>query len=766
MSDPLLYTIGWICAIVPEFVPARLFLDEEHKDPVSVSKHDSNSYKLGRIGKHNFVIAVLPHGEYGLNSAATVARDMLHTFKNVKNDIRLGDIVVSSPGDGHGGVFQYDVGKSLHSGRFRTTGFLNKPPTALMTALNSLISDIEIKGNWLGDVIKKALRSKTLRQKYGRPDPESDKLFRSEIAYDADKTLTDHDPEDFVKRPKRDEGEDQVIHYGLIASANQVMKNPCKRDALAAEKNVLCFEMEAAGLVNHFPCLVIRGICDYSHSHQNKQWQGYAAMAAAAYAKALVCRLQQSRLEHERRILEIPQVVSLLENVKQGVSEIKTRVDHAILGELSVAAGAEYDTHHNEHDPTCHPKTRIDIIHEIERWASDAAGPRMYWLSGMAGTGKSTIARTVARKFDDMHMLAASFFFKRGEIDRSRASLLFSTIARQLVSHRQELLPFVLEAIRKTDNISSKSTREQFSKLILDPLHKARTGQRGKPKMLLVLDALNECSAEKDIETVVPLLATLVKCEGYDIKVFVKSRPELAIHYAFDRTKGLHEEIQLHRVSQDTISHDTGVFLRDELAQIKKAWNTRYPECSSRHLSVGWPGNDNLEVLVQMTNPLFIFAATACRFIRDHRYGDPDQQLSTLLRASKESGVNDKLGPTYLPALRQFRDGRTGLEKEQMLLRFRQIVGTIILLEESLSIVSIAGLLGVEEREVERVLGLLSSVIDVPRSPDSPVSLFHLSFREFLLGSGAEDFAIECTAAHRQITLGCLDLLSKRQPLR
>lgn len=384
----------------------------------------------------------------------------------------------------------------------------------------------------------------------------------------------------------------------------------------------------------------------------------------------------------------------------------------------------------------------------------------------MAGTGKSTIARTVARKFDDMHMLAASFFFKRGEIDRSRTSLIFSTIARQLVSHRQELLPFVLEAIRKTDNISSKSTREQFSKLIIDPLHKARTGQRGKPKMLLVLDALDECSAEKDIETVVPLLATLVKCEGYDIKVFVTSRPEIAIHYVFDRNKGLHEEIQLHRVSQDTISHDIDVFLRDELTQIKKLWNARHPDCSSRHLSVDWPGDENLEALVHMTNPLFIFAATACRFIRDHHYGDPDQQLSTLLRASKESGVNDKLGPTYLPTLRQFRDGRTGLEKERMLLRFRQIVGTIILLEESLSILSIACLVGVEEREVERVLGLLSSVIDVPRSPNSPVSLFHLSFREFLLGSGAEDFAIECTAAHQQIALGCLDLLSNRQPLR
>ncbi|TKW48955.1 hypothetical protein CTA1_11148 [Colletotrichum tanaceti] len=695
MSDPSLYTIGWICAIASEFVAARLLLDEVHEEPVSISRHDSNSYKLGRIGKNNVVIAVLPHGEYGLNSAAIVARDMLHTFENVrvglmvgigggapspKNDIRLGDVVVSSPKDGHGGVFQYDFGKSLQGGKFHTTGFLNKPPTALMTALNSLISDLEIQGNWLKDEIYQALKSNTLRQKYGQPDPDSDVLFRSEVTCDANNTAMDHGPGDFVERLKRKEGEGPVIHYGLIASANQVMKDSLKRDALAAERNVLCFETEAAGLMNHFPCLVIRGICDYSDSHKNKQWQGYAAMAAAAYAKALVCRLQTSRIEHERRIPEIPQIVSLLRNFKQDVSEIRTRVDRAILDKLSIAAGAEYDTHHNEHDPTCHPETRVDILQEIERWARSPAGPRIYWLSGMAGTGKSTIARTVARTFDDVHMLGASFFFKRDEVDRSRSSLLFSTISRQLVRHRPELLPFVLDAIAEADNISSKNIREQFTRLILDPLKRARFQQRERPKILLVLDALDECSVEKDIQTVVPLLATLVKCEGYDIKVFVTSRPELAIHYVFDRTKGLHEEIQLHKVSQDTISHDIRVFLRDELAEIREKWNASSSKQPSQQMSAGWPGQKSLDALVRMTSPLFIFAATACRFIQDRCYGNPEEQLSTLLRDAKESGVNDKLGPTYLPALRQFRDDRTGLERQHLLRRFRQIVGTIILL--------------------------------------------------------------------------------------
>jgi nucleoside phosphorylase len=114
------------------------------------------------------------------------------------------------------------------------------------------------------------------------------------------------DPSAIVPRPKRTNEEDNpAIHYGLIASANQLMKDAIVRDKLAAEKDVLCFEMEAAGLMNHFPCLVIRGICDYSDSHKNKEWQGYAAMAAAAYAKDLLCRIPPNKVEAERKISDI-----------------------------------------------------------------------------------------------------------------------------------------------------------------------------------------------------------------------------------------------------------------------------------------------------------------------------------------------------------------------------------------------------------------------------------------------------------------------------
>ena len=110
-----------------------------------------------------------------------------------------------------------------------------------------------------------------------------------------------------ISRPQRDEEEDEepVIHYGVVASSNQLMKDAVLRDKLAKEKDVLCFEMEAAGLMNHFPCLVIRGICDYSDTHKNKAWQGFAAMAAAAYAKDLLRQIALSKVEGERKIVEI-----------------------------------------------------------------------------------------------------------------------------------------------------------------------------------------------------------------------------------------------------------------------------------------------------------------------------------------------------------------------------------------------------------------------------------------------------------------------------
>lgn len=226
-----------------------------------------------------------------------------------KHDIRLGDIVVSAPRDGEGGVFQYDFGKTIQDQAFRHTRFLNQPPTILRTAVTGIRAQHKRKGHQLEEAIRLVLeKNPRLRQEYARPQPSTDRLFHPHVIHDSRGCVAfcARDPSYLVERQGRATFEDDpAIHYGLIASGNHVMKDAVIRDRLAAEKDILCFEMEAAGLINHFPCLVIRGICDYSDSHKNKEWQGYAAMAAAAYAKDLLSRIPPSKVEGEKRIVDV-----------------------------------------------------------------------------------------------------------------------------------------------------------------------------------------------------------------------------------------------------------------------------------------------------------------------------------------------------------------------------------------------------------------------------------------------------------------------------
>lgn len=435
-----------------------------------------------------------------------------------------------------------------------------------------------------------------------------------------------------------------------------------------------------------------------------------------------------------------------------------------MLNNLSIAEGAQHHDYHNQHEPRCHPGTRVDLLRGIQDWAEDRDDRRVYWLNGMAGTGKSTISRTLAESFSNLGILGGSFFFKRGEVDRSRGALLFTTLAIQLSRHRPELQLLMIDAIKQTDDISSRSISEQFEKLFLRPLEDSKhQGNKGSSSILIV-DALDECSAETDVLTFVHLLSDLARSEWARIKVFVTSRPELAIQYAFDPIEGRYQEIILQEVTQNVIAQDIRTFLTDELAEIRDEWNSRHRKDPSRRIASDWPSQTQFETLARLAEPLFIFAATSCRFLRDHAFGSPEEQLKTLIKTA-DSGINGRLGQTYLPALRQFRDNRPELERRKLLKRFRQIVGTIILLEEPLSSISIARLIGVEETDVFRVLTMLRSVIDFPETPGSPIRIFHLSFRDFLLSEEAESFAIGFQKTHRKIALHCVSLLAEREPL-
>ncbi|KAF7162442.1 hypothetical protein CNMCM5623_007733 [Aspergillus felis] len=297
------YTVGWICALPLEFAAARAMLDQVHPELPNIG-NDDNSYILGQICDHNIVIACLPSGVYGTTSAVTVASMMVSSFNRIRfalmvgigggvpsqrADIRLGDIVVSTPSHDSGGVVQYDVGKSLQGGIFKRTGAFNKPPALILRALSSLRASHMMDNSRIPEYLSEMVaRYPSLSTAFTHPGQQQDQLFEAQYEHtDGEATCDLCDPSWLVARPPRARS-DPVIHYGLIASGNSVIKSGKFRDKVAREYGVLCFEMEAAGDMDGFPCLVIRGICDYADSHKNKGWQGYAAATAAAYAKELL----------------------------------------------------------------------------------------------------------------------------------------------------------------------------------------------------------------------------------------------------------------------------------------------------------------------------------------------------------------------------------------------------------------------------------------------------------------------------------------------
>ncbi|RAH68862.1 5'-methylthioadenosine/S-adenosylhomocysteine nucleosidase family protein [Aspergillus aculeatinus CBS 121060] len=304
------YTVGWICALATELVAAAAMLDETYAPPAAFRQdpNDSNVYSYGRIGQHKIVVASLGAGMSGKAPASTTATNLLRSFPKIRfglmvgigggiparivedstDDIRLGDVVVSTPNGQYGGVVQYDHGKIVHEGQFVYAGSLGKPPAILLKAIQSVQKQHDMWGSsipqLLGEILKERPR---MAVKYRRPNTE-DHLYQAEYEHPADaKNCSRCDARHLVQRPAR-ESDEPVIHYGLIGSADRVMLHGPTRDKLRTEKNIICLEMEAAGLMDSFPCLVIRGISDYADSHKSDRWHGYASIVAAGYAKELL----------------------------------------------------------------------------------------------------------------------------------------------------------------------------------------------------------------------------------------------------------------------------------------------------------------------------------------------------------------------------------------------------------------------------------------------------------------------------------------------
>ncbi|MCJ1464442.1 hypothetical protein MMC07_003055 [Pseudocyphellaria aurata] len=458
-------------------------------------------------------------------------------------------------------------------------------------------------------------------------------------------------------------------------------------------------------------------------------------------------------------ILDIDQKIESVDkktdDLHQKTDSLHLKIDSA---KLPVARGACFDSHMEEHNARCLENTRLELQRHVAEWAKDKNGKSIFWLNGMAGTGKSTIARTVAQSFAENNQLGASFFFKKGGGDCNNAARFFTTIATDLMVRIPALIPGIRKAIDADPSISERALKIQFEKLILSLLLEIKPVSPQALGLVVVVDALDECDQEEDIREILRLLSRTRDIVPISLRFFLTSRPELHIRLGFTQmADGTYQDLILHEIPQQTIERDIARFLEHELGEIRKL----------RRLSPHWPSNGQIQALVDMAVPLFIFAATACRYIGDKR-SNPRKRLDILLQYNTASKVST-LDRIYLPILNQLFDDKDEGGKEERTSEFREIIGSIVVLQSPLSIASLAILLDTPKDDISCMLDLLHSILKIPDDENMPVRPLHLSFREFLLDPekhGKSPFWVDERETHQRLTSKCLLVMSSSKGLR
>ncbi|BAE61696.1 unnamed protein product [Aspergillus oryzae RIB40] len=383
---------------------------------------------------------------------------------------------------------------------------------------------------------------------------------------------------------------------------------------------------------------------------------------------------------------------------------------HVDLGKLEGAIDAGFESFSDRDEVECLLGTRTELLREIIEWALSPSSKSIFWLRGMAGTGKSTVSRTVARSAKNRNHLGASFFFKRGEADRGNAKKFFPTLTRQLILWKPELRPGVQKALDNDPDIASKSLREQFERLLLEPL--LGLDQRDQPPQntVIVIDAMDECEHDQDVRNIIRLLPRLQEVKSLCLRVFLTSRPELPISLGFSEIGNqVYQDLALHEIAKEVTEHDIQLFLRHRFTKIQL----------DRRVPQDWPGDGIIQELVKVSVPLFISAATVCRYIENPKW-EPKSRLAELLK--DQAKYVSKMDKTYLPILTRLLDDQESDEREQrqLLQEFQDTVGVIILLAVPLSINTLSSFLGIEVDQISNRLDSFRSVLSIPSDEKQP----------------------------------------------
>jgi hypothetical protein len=403
----------------------------------------------------------------------------------------------------------------------------------------------------------------------------------------------------------------------------------------------------------------------------------------------------------------------------------------------------------------CLRGTRKDVLWQIDRWLADKRDQRIFWLNGLAGIGKSTIAQTFAETSFADGKLGASFFCSRDFEDRSNLQMIFPTLTFQLAYRYPPFRRELLRALRENPDIGRESLCLQMEKLIVGPLKAARI------RTLIIIDALDECKDEEPASALLSILSRYMD-EIPNVKFFITGRPEPRIRSGF-RLKSLRpvtEVLKLHDVERSSVDNDIKRFFRTRLTDIAK---TR----SDCDFTEEWPSSHDIDILCKKAAGLFIYASTVIKFVAS-QYHLPTERLTLIISLPQSTAHEGKSGIDllYTQVLEQaFHDA--DLDEQELYSRFRLVVGAVLLAFHPLPRKTLSDLLrncGTPSH-ISNTLRSLHSLLLIPNSEFNTIRVFHKSFPDFLTDPGRckdERFFINPSVHHQEMLFSCLSLMKER----
>ncbi|CZR48987.1 uncharacterized protein FPRO_12426 [Fusarium proliferatum ET1] len=495
--------------------------------------------------------------------------------------------------------------------------------------------------------------------------------------------------------------------------------------------------------------------------------------------KGVTSQVNAAALETWKAVKHVQEHVAIYEAMQHETLQVVQGFDRRqLLQSLQITGNAVFDSHRTSRaDAFCMPGTQRHILQTIQSWTDDPNGKLIFLLQGMAGTGKTSIALTVARSLEAKEpltdplkqpskaFLGASFFFAQGDATRNNIAEFFRTIAWCLADVLPDVGTLIAKAIKDNPGIHTKASQQQLRKLIIDPLELLDRKTFVPLQLVIVIDALDEC-IDEDAEDLLGMLASLESLHQIQLRLFITSRREGHISTAMKNLPSrLYQITRLNKIESSPDNNDDIVFyLSKSLGSIATRWR----------VTDGGVTDDDINRLAENADGLFIYAATACRFLDSRHFvnkGFRERRLNLFFKDQWETeGPQHTIDDIYHKVL-TFPETEDWSQEEQrpFYSEISQLIGFIVVLFRPASVETLSHLLPTVATEnttrdnLDYYLGQLHSIIDVPEDPGFPISLVHLSFREFILNEKRSErlpFSVNEIEMHRKVLHQCFELMN------